>query len=321
MVMELNEMSELVSVIVPMYNHARYIQQCLDSVYNEDYPNIELIIIDDGSNDESVEVAKKWREYHQGKLHRFHIETQENRGICKTLNKLISLAQGEYILPLASDDYLLPGNVQLRINALSNHPDWLAVFCDTIVVDENNKLLSDSGIEFHGGRKKILSNQTFMRREMILNWTIPGPVILARKDAYNPTIGIGLYDENLYNEDIDSYYRLLARNALGFIDAKVAAYRIVNNSMSHNEKIKNKLRKAWRDACVKNINQFRGINKLYLHLLLHKFNLIIEYHEEKSLPNYLKRIPITIIFKLIYCIHITHFYLTHFITCYNRKLF
>ena len=71
--MEFNKMPDLVSVIVPMYNHARYIQQCLDSVYNEDYPNIELIIIDDGSNDESVEVAKKWREYHQGKLHRFHI--------------------------------------------------------------------------------------------------------------------------------------------------------------------------------------------------------------------------------------------------------
>jgi glycosyltransferase involved in cell wall biosynthesis len=294
-----------------MYNHARYIQQCLDSVYNEDYPNIELIIIDDGSNDESVEVAKKWRESHQGKFHRFHIETQENRGICKTLNKLISLAQGEYIIPLASDDYLLPGNVQLRINALKNHPDWLAVFCDTIVVDEHNKLLSDSGIEFNGGRKKILSNQNFMKREMILNWTLPGPVILARKDTYNPTIGIGLYDENLYHEDVDFYYRLLARNALGFIDSKVAAYRLIKTSMCHDEKRKNKLRKHWRESCIKNINQFRGINKLYLQLLLHRLTLNIKYFEEKSLSNYLKKIMLVIISKLIYCIHTTHFYLTH----------
>jgi len=311
--MELNKMSELVSVIVPMYNHARYIEQCLDCVYNEDYPNIELIIIDDASKDKSLEVAKKWREYHQGKLHRFHLETQENRGICKTLNKLISLAEGEYILPLASDDYLLPGNVQLRINALNNHPDWLVVFCDTIVVDENNKLLSDSGIEFNGGRKKILSSPTFIRREMILNWTLPGPVILARKDTYNPTIGIGLYDENLYHEDIDFYYRLLACNALGFIDAKVAAYRLIKTSMCHDEKTSNKTRKSWRDSCVKNINQFRGINKLYLQLLSHRLTLNIEYLEEKSLPNYLKKIPIMIIFKLIYCIHATHFYLTHLI--------
>jgi glycosyltransferase involved in cell wall biosynthesis len=309
--MGMSEMSDLVSVIVPMYNHAKYIEQCLDSVYNEDYPNIELIIIDDGSQDESTEAVRKWREYHPGKFHRFYLGTQQNQGICKTLNKLVSLTEGEYILPIASDDYFLPNNIQPRIEALNNHPGWLAVFCDTIVVDENGKLLSDSGIRFHGGRKEILANPRFIKREIILNWAIPGPGILYKKDTFDLDIGIGLYDENFYGEDADFYYRLLSHDALGFVDLKVAAYRSVSSSMSRDQKSKAKALIYWRDSCSKNLNRFYGINKFFLNLLSLKLTTDIMYLEEKSFLRRLKRLVILIIFKFINFIHSTHFYLVN----------
>lgn len=299
-----------------MYNHAQYIEQCLDSVYNEDYPNIELIIVNDGSKDASLEVVKQWRESHPGKFRRFHLENQENQGICKTLNKLISLAEGEYILPIASDDYFLPDNIQPRIKALNDHPEWLAVFGDSIMVNESNKLIADSGIEFHGGRKALLADQRFMKREMILNWAIPGPVFLSRKDTYNPEVGIGLYDENLYGEDADFYYRLLARDALGFVDTKVSAYRFVSTSMSRDQMSKIKAAMYWRDSCDKNLSKFHGLNKLCLKLLSLKLTLNISYLEQKNAFNNLKRFPILIAFKLTNFIHLSRFYVLN-----NHKMF
>ncbi len=306
--MELNNTSDLVSVIVPMYNHAHYIEQCLDSVYNENYLNIELIIIDDGSKDESLEVAKKWRESHPDKFHRFHLETQDNQGICKTLNKLISLAKGDYICPLASDDCLLKGGIQLRVDALKQNPEWLLVFGDPMIIDEHSKVVADSGIEFLHGNKAILLNQKFIVREIILFWAIPGPIYLVRKDTYNPEIGVGLYPEDSYGEDADFYYRLLARQAVGFINGKVSAYRIVSSSMSHNSKTIPKVLEYWQYAANKNLDGFSGLNKLCLKLVSYRLKHSIERIKKKSATNTILYALTVICFKSICFIHRLSFY-------------
>ncbi|MTJ29929.1 glycosyltransferase [Aphanizomenon sp. UHCC 0183] len=262
--MELNEMSELVSVIVPMYNHARYIQQCLDSVYNEDYPNIELIIIDDGSNDESVEVAKKWRESHQGKFHRFHIETQENQGICKTLNRLVSIAEGEYIVLLASDDYLIKGGIEAKVSALKKNPQWLAVFSDAILIDPDSNIVSHSAIEYYNVNRYALQFTNLMAQQIIMFWTPPMQIMVFKKKAFNPIIGVGLYDETMCFEDRDMCLRLLAKQAYGFIDTRAYAYRVrirqeVTPGVDTNSK-----RKDFHIISGKVFSHFSGINNLFL---------------------------------------------------------
>lgn len=301
-------MIDLVSVIVPVYNHAQYLEQCLDSIYNDDYPNIELIILDDGSKDESLEVIQNWRVDHPDRFHKFYLEKQENMGVCKTLNKLVSLSQGKYICPLASDDYLLAGGIQTRVNALENNPDWLLVFGDQIIVDEDNNLINDSGISLFRGNKAILSNRKFIEREIILCWPIAGATCLIKKDAFHPEIGVGLFPENSCVEDVDFYYRLLARRAVGFIDSKVLGYRIVSNSASHHPITKINLLKDWQNAASKNSANFQGLNGLCLKLLSYRLKLIFNKITVPSLKNKFIYLPFAIVFKLICSSHRFYFY-------------
>jgi glycosyltransferase involved in cell wall biosynthesis len=126
----------LVSIIVPLYNHARYIEATLESFANEGYANLEIVIIDDGSKDNSIEIAQAWFARHPNTFSNVFLERQENAGITKTLNRLVARANGEFITMVASDDLLLPGGIQTRLKALERRPDWLAVFGDATVIDE-----------------------------------------------------------------------------------------------------------------------------------------------------------------------------------------
>ena len=103
--------SPLVSVLIPAYNHERFIGDCIHSVMAQDWPRMELIAVDDGSPDgtwrELQALAEEARK--SGKFERVEIATQENRGTCETLNRLCSMARGDFIAMIASDDMYLPG--------------------------------------------------------------------------------------------------------------------------------------------------------------------------------------------------------------------
>lgn len=90
----------LVTVIIPSYNHERYISQSIESVVFQSYKNIEIIVIDDGSKDQSVTLINGLADKYG-----FIVIARENRGVAKTLNEGIGLARGKYMSFLASDDY------------------------------------------------------------------------------------------------------------------------------------------------------------------------------------------------------------------------
>ena len=259
-----------------MYNHAQYLEQCLDSIYSDDYPNIELIIIDDGSKDNSLEVAKKWRESHPDRFQRFHLETQENLGICRTLNRLISLAGGEYVLPLASDDYFLSGGIEAKVRALKARPDWLAVCGDAILVNPEGKVLSESAIETSKVNRFALLKDHLRQGEIIFNWAVPLQIMAFRKEAFSNQKGVGLYNENLLVEDRDMCLRLLAKNAYGFTNDIAYAYRVRAAELSKSKPrninattpgLDQSLRiKHLAESGANYYSGFRGINKAYLYI-------------------------------------------------------
>ena len=90
----------LVSVIIPTYNTARYVQESINSVLEQDYPSIQLIVIDDGSTDETVDIIRHYGE-------RVVLLTQQNQGAAAARNAGLAVAQGEYIAFLDSDDVWL----------------------------------------------------------------------------------------------------------------------------------------------------------------------------------------------------------------------
>jgi alpha-1,3-rhamnosyltransferase len=231
----------LVSVLIPLYNHENYIVSCLESVKLEGWPCIELIIHDDCSNDKSLVITEGWLAENKNHFHTIILEkATQNRGITASLNRLIELANGDYVVcPLASDDQLLKGGIAERVNLLEANPQWLAVYGDAHTIDDNDNLINDSYLtKSFGAQLQNLTNPSLIRMEMIVRWCVPGPVILYRKEAFNPELGVGNYDPNLYLEDRDMYLRLLCRDSLGFTPSPVARYRLhAANAMSEPTKM------------------------------------------------------------------------------------
>lgn len=281
----------LVSIIIPLYNHELFIEQCLNSVLEDTYPCKEIIIIDDGSRDSSADIVRKWHSEHVGVLgDSFKFICRENRGLTKTLNELVALSHGELIAVLASDDYLLTGGIAARVAYLEQHPDKMAVFGDCKLVDYGGIISEKSGLsDLHDARIKHLNDPRLLSYEIVFNWCVPGPVFMARKEVYSL---IGGYNENIAVEDWDFYLRIVARNLLGFIDMPVAAYRIRPDDGTIEITVQQHIRfnEAMLETVKNNLPLFKGIKRAYLFGEKLKFYGVLErFRGNKSPTAFLAR--------------------------------
>lgn len=218
----MSDVAKLVSVVVPAYNHERFIAKCLDSVLSEQYPNKEIIVIDDGSRDGTLKIVQEWAEARRRDIS-VTIRSRPNKGISATLNEGVSLARGDYIVPIASDDYLLPGGISKRVAYLEAHPELLAVCGDCQMVDDNGNLLYQSCMrDYRHADPRDYATPEYVAASIVTRWILPGPCLMARRELYAK---IGGYDEERKVEDWDFYLRMAARETLGFLNDCVAAYR------------------------------------------------------------------------------------------------
>ena len=109
----------LVSVIIPVYNSEKYIAETLDSILASVYVNMEVVCVDDGSQDNSLEILKKYA----SKDARVRVYSQQNAGACVARNYAISLAKGEFILPIDSDDKITPTYISNATKVLVTNPN------------------------------------------------------------------------------------------------------------------------------------------------------------------------------------------------------
>jgi len=270
----------LVSIIVPLYNHQNYVEKCLGSMAQEGHNNIEVIVLDDGSTDDSYHIVKKWRDNNSNIFKSFVLERQENIGFTKTLNRLLKMSHGDFIVLIASDDYLLPGGIEARLNALKAHPKWLAVFGDCRVVDEHENVLYESGIfDFYKKertRREALFNEKLIGAELALRWSVPGPVFMMKREAMDV---VGYYNESYIVEDYDYYLRLLNRYALGYVDFKVACYRLHSNNTIINKSFNYEGILNLADAALKNSFYAKGLMKYAL--LLRYYSILNQVRESE----------------------------------------
>ena len=265
----------LVSVLVPLYNHEKYIETCLASIAGEAYRNLELVVLDDGSRDRSFALVQDWIAANGGRFARVKTWTQPNAGICRTLNRLVAEAEGAYVVLVASDDALLPGGIQARVAYLEAHPETLAVFGDAEAIDDRGGRLAASTIkQIHHGSRAALQDPRRITRELLLRWSIPGPVFLARRSTWDPVAGVGPYDETLKVEDRDYYLRLLARGALAFVDYPVAQYRLHGLNVSRNpagdpdlNSLQHQIASDVQKSAAINLHRFQGLDRALLRLV------------------------------------------------------
>lgn len=113
----MTQQQPLVSVIIASYNHGRYIEESILSVLGQTYPNIELLVVDDGSKDDSVERIRRLQAEHG-----FDFQVQQNQGLTATLNGAIARAKGSLIAPFGSDDIMLPERIAIQVAYMQDKP-------------------------------------------------------------------------------------------------------------------------------------------------------------------------------------------------------
>lgn len=121
----------LVSVIINFFNEERFIEEAIESVFNQTYQNWELLLVDDGSTDKSTEIAQLYAQQYPTKIRYLEHQGHENRGSSAARNLGGDYAQGEYIAFLDADDVWLPNNLELYINILDAHPQTGLVYGNT----------------------------------------------------------------------------------------------------------------------------------------------------------------------------------------------
>jgi alpha-1,3-rhamnosyltransferase len=247
-------MDDYISVLIPLYNHDKYIVECLTALENQTIKNFEVCIIDDGSTDNSAEILSEYMKKSSMEISLFK---QENQGVCATLNKLVSISKGNYIAVCASDDFLTPNSLEIRLNAFkSGQID--AVIGDAYLVNDSGVVLSESSMEYLYAASKVNLDKN-ITLELICRWSVVGPTLMLKKNVYDD---IGLYNENILVEDRDFFLRLLAAKKLVFINQHVANYRYHADNSIVTKKMS--LAKDIAESNIKYHLYFSGISKFYL---------------------------------------------------------
>lgn len=134
--------SALVSVVIPCFNHAQFVAETIESVINQDYARIELIVIDDGSSDDSVAVIEAWVARCEARFERFAFLARENRGVAVTLNEGLAWCAGEFVCPIASDDVMLANKISRQLAEFAAcDGSVVGVYGGEIVIDANGQVI------------------------------------------------------------------------------------------------------------------------------------------------------------------------------------
>lgn len=126
----------LVSVIIPAYNHGKYVQETIRSIIAQTYWNIELFIVDDGSTDDTFKKIGELSDRCKERFVNFVYETQANAGTCITLNRLLSCCKGKYVYMIASDDMARDCAISIEVEFLESNPDYGLAVGDNALIDE-----------------------------------------------------------------------------------------------------------------------------------------------------------------------------------------
>jgi alpha-1,3-rhamnosyltransferase len=183
-----------VFAVVPSYNHAPFIEQCLRSIIAQTSPPKKLLVIDDGSTDGSIEIIEKVLE---GCPFNSELIARENRGLCATLNEAFALSNDTYFAYLGSDDLWLPDFLAKQTRLLNDRPRAVLAFSHAYVIDENDRITDTTNewTEFADG-----DMQPLLLRGVVFS----SPGVLYRRDALSRF----RWNEDARLEDYEMYLKL-----------------------------------------------------------------------------------------------------------------
>lgn len=265
----------LVSVVIPCYNHEQFVQDSIQSVIDQTYKNIELIIIDDGSKDGSVEKIQEMVDLCEKRFTRFEFRSRPNKGLSSTLNEALEWCEGKYFSALASDDIMLKLKTNTQVDFLEKKSVFAAVFGSVTIIDNNNEILSDWIVK----NKEWNFNEIIMHRHELL-----APTAMIRMEVIK---SIGGYNTNFYIEDWFMWLKISKQKSLYSTSEKFSLYR------SHDENSSKHLGKMHK-ARLEILKEYED-ERLYKRAL--KNILWLNFREDTSNKKYSKLVQTKILMK------------------------
>jgi glycosyltransferase involved in cell wall biosynthesis len=203
----------LVSIVIPAYNHARYVDEAIRSVLAQDYLHVELIVLDDGSRDGTRELLQRYG-------NRFYWESHENMGQAGTLTKGWSIARGEILGYLSADDQLEPTAVSESVALMKTRPEVAATYCDFNLIDPQSRVV-----------RRVRAPDFDYARMLVTVTCPPGPGAFFRRSVYERA---GTWDAKLRQmPDYDFWLRLGLEGPLVRIPKVLAGFRVHEASQTY----------------------------------------------------------------------------------------
>lgn len=211
----------LVSICIPAYNSARFIERTIRSALEQTYSNIEVVVVDDCSKDDTVSVVEAINDS-RIKLYR----NEQNLGMTGNWNKCIRMSGGEYVKLIPADDVIYPDAVSKSMNILMDNDDVSLVIVGTDLVDNDDKVI---GAYAHWKKSGIFPGKRIAKKSVMWNNFFGNPVCaLFRKSDFEKTGG---FDPDIpYILDFDLWLGLSALGNVAFIKEKLSAFRVRKDS-------------------------------------------------------------------------------------------
>ena len=276
-----------VSVVIPAYNHEKYVGECIQSVLDQTYQDFEIIITDDGSSDGTANVIKEFDDS------RIQLYTHaSNKGACTAANNCIRKAAGEYIAVLSSDDAWEPTKLEKQVAYLDAHPEIGAVFTKVAFVDEAGNLIGPSDYKYYYiFDKRNRSRYAWLNLFFSRGNCLCHPSILIRKKCYDE---VGLLDERMANiPDLDMWVRLCLKYDIHIVNEKLVRFRIMaDKSSASADKLSTHIRARFESMHI--LNHYLAINDREIFLKIfpkaEKYGVV----EEEYIPYFLSRLALEV---------------------------
>lgn len=211
-------MNPKISVIMSVYNGARYLKEAIDSILSQTFTDFEFLIVDDCSNDNSPQILEEYAK----KDNRIRIITNEfNLGLTKNLNKMIKESKGYYIARFDCDDISLPERFTEQVQYLDEHQKCGVVSLWADIIDGQGK---------YSRTIKYPTSDSDLRNALIQYNPFFHPGIMVRKEVFD---SVGLYDESWrFAQDYELYFRIAKKYELGNVSKILLKYRETGGSIT-----------------------------------------------------------------------------------------
>lgn len=216
----------LVSVVIPLFNKEKYIKATLESVVNQTYSEIELVIVDDSSTDRSYELAQDYLQPYLNRFRDITLRSRKNTGQAGARNDGVLEAKGEFIAFLDADDIWHPEKIDKQVQFLVENQDQNLVFCNYLMVFENSPKVK--AVKLTPIHKKVVSWLLTVGYGGLLESTG-----MARKSSF---LEMGGFDSNLQMcGGLDLAYRYKHRNGIGCVNEYLCGYRVTKDGWHNNK--------------------------------------------------------------------------------------